>query len=198
VSNHGSGRPGDMLRRTRRTAGRTLVGLAVLSFLVACGSASAKPASPGTSPISASTLTSAEFLALAPTPPGAVAVSGLPGVVFSEPAMHPGCQPLDVRTAYWTSSSTGPKVAEYLKTHPGPQLLFSGSSTGGRMTGSGSIKKVELWTVFFNPSGTHTGKSGNSELVYKIAPLAPGVGIRLDAEVVPADAVCRSYPPASH
>jgi hypothetical protein len=174
-------RPRDMVHRTRQTVGRTLVGLAVLSFLVACGTASAN------------TLTSAEFLALAPTPPSAVAVSGLPGVVFSKPAMRPGCQPLDVRTTYWTSSSAGPKVVEYLMTHPGPQLRFSGSSTGGQMTGSGSMKNVDLWTVFFNLSGTHTGNSGNSELVYKIAPLARGVGIRVDAEVVPADAKCERH-----
>jgi hypothetical protein len=188
-------RPGDMLNRTRRTAGRTLVGLAVLSFLVACGTASAKPAPPGTSPISANTLTSAELLALAPTPPGAVAVSGLPGVVFSEPAMQPVCQPLDVRTTYWTSSSAGPRVVEYLMTHAGPQLQFSGSSTGGRRTGSGSMNNVVL-TVFFHLSGTHTGDSGNSELVYKIAPLARGVGIRVDAEVVPAYAACERHQPA--
>lgn len=33
----------------------------------------------------------AALLALAPTPPGALAASVLPGKVFSQPAVHPAC-----------------------------------------------------------------------------------------------------------
>lgn len=130
----------------------------------------------------------AALLALAPTPPGALEVSALPGKVFSQPAMHPACQPLDVRTAYWTSSLAGPNVVEYLMTHPGTQLQVSGS-------GSGTLKAVVTdWEVILKPksdaSGTHAVASGQRLVVYKIAPLQGGVGIRVDAEVVPADAGC--------
>jgi hypothetical protein len=101
-------------------------------------------------------------------------------------AMHPNCQPLDVRTAYWTSSLDGPTVVKYLMTHPGPQLQVSGS---------GSTNNVVL-TVMLNPkggtSGTHSVATGQTLLVYEIAPLPRGVGIRVDAEVVPADAACVS------
>ena len=179
-------RPRDMMHRSCRTVRRTLAGLALLSSLVACGTTSAKPSPLGTSPISTNAVTSTALLALAPTPPGAVVVSALPGKVFSQPAMHPACQPLDVRTAYWTSSLAGPTVVEYLMTHPGPQLQVSGS---------GSTNNVVL-TVMLNPkggtSGTHSVASGQTMLVYEIAPLPRGVGIRIDAEVVPADAACAS------
>lgn len=183
-------RPRDMMHRSCRTVRRTLAGLALLSSLVACGTTSAKPSPLGTSPISTNAVTSAALLALAPTPPGAVAVSVLPGKVFSQPAMHPACQPLDVRTAYWTSSLAGPKVVEYLMTHPGPQFQVSGS-------GSGTLKGVVTdWQVTLKPkreaSGTHSVASGERMVVYEIAPLQGGVGIRVDAEVVPADAACVS------
>src|SRR5664280_793470 len=181
-------RPRDMMHRSCRTVRRTLAGLALLSSLVACGMTSAKPSPLGTSPISTNAVTSAALLALAPTPPGAVAVSALPGKVFSHPAIHPVCQPLDVRTAYWTSSLAGPTVVEYLMTDPGPHLQVSGSGAG---TNKGEVTN---WEVTLNPkggtSGTHSVASGQKMLVYEIAPLPRGVGIRVDAEVVPADAVC--------
>ena len=178
----------DMMHRSCRTVRRTLAGLALLSSLLACGMTSANPSPLGTSPISTNAVTSAALLALAPTPPGAVAVSALPGKVFSQPAMHPVCQPLDVRTAYWTSSLAGPTVVEYLMTHPGSHLQVSGSGSG---TNKGVVTN---WEVTLNPkggtSGTHSVASGQTMLVYEIAPLPRGVGIRVDAEVVPADAVC--------
>ena len=181
--------PRDMMHRSCRTVHRTVAGLALLSSLVACGMTSAKPSPLGTSPISTNAVTSAALLALAPTPPGAVAVSALPGKVFSHPAIHPVCQPLDERTAYWTSSLAGPTVVEYLMTHPGPQLQVGGSGSGGTNKGV-----VTNWEVTLNPkggtSGTHSVASGQTMLVYQIAPLPRGVGIRVDAEVVPADAVC--------
>ena len=114
-------------------------------------------------------------------------VSALPGKVFSQPGFLP-CQPLDVRTAYWTSSLAGPTVVEYLMTHPGLHLQVSGSGQG---TNKGVVTN---WEVTLNPkggtSGTHSVASGQTMLVYQIAPLPRGVGIRVDAEVVPADAVC--------
>jgi hypothetical protein len=77
---------------------------------------------------------------------------------------------------------------EYLMTHPGPQLQVSGSGSG---TNKGVVTDRE---VTLNPkggtSGTHSVASGPPTLVYKIAPLPRGVGIRVDAEVVPADADC--------
>jgi hypothetical protein len=181
-------RPRDMMHRSCRTVRRTLAGLALLSSLVACGMTSAKPSPLGTSPISTNAVTSAALLALAPTPPGAVAVSALPGKVFSQPAFHPVCQPLDVRTAYWTSSLAGPTVVEYLMTHPGSHLQVSGSGSG---TNKGVVTN---WEVTLNSkggtSGTHSVASGQTMLVYEIPPLPRGVGIRVDAEVVPAGAVC--------
>jgi len=180
-------RPRDMMHRSCRTVRRALAGLALLSSLVACGTTSAKPSPLGTSPISTNAVTSAALLALAPTPPGAVVVSALPGKVFSQPGFLP-CQPLDVRTAYWTSSLAGPAVVEYLMTHPGLHLQVSGSGQG---TNKGVVTN---WEVTLNPkggtSGTHSVASGQTMLVYQIAPLPRGVGIRVDAEVVPADAVC--------
>ena len=73
-------------------------------------------------------------------------------------------------------------------THPGPQLQVSGS-------GSGTLKAVVTdWQVILKPkrdaSGTHPVASGQQLVVYKIAPLQGRVGIRVDAEVVPADAGC--------
>lgn len=130
----------------------------------------------------------ASLLALAPTPPGALTVSALPGKVFSQPAIHPACQPLNVRTAYWTSSLAGPMVMKYLMTHPGPQLLVNFSGSGRTIKGV-----VNNWEVSLDRKGETSGMhsvGGPPTLVYEIASLPRGVGIRVDAEVVPADAVC--------
>lgn len=166
----------------------TIAALLVTPVLAGCGSR-------GQTPTRSSSSTGAPgdpdpasaILALAPTVPGAARASGLPDPIFGRPAQQPACQPLDVRTAYWTSDWAGPAVVKYLTTHPGPHFQVSGSGT---TTGPGGVTSL---SVVFDPksgaTGTHSGP-GLAMLVYEIAPLAKGVGIRADAEVVPANATC--------
>ena len=122
-------------------------------------------------------------------PPAATQVSNLPGDQFSQPAMHPVCHPLYLKTTYWTSSLAGAATQDYLRAHPGPDLQVSGSGTGS------DKGKATSWQIMFKPkAATAGGNDGRSQqlLVYQIAPSGSGVGIRIDAEVVPPDADCTS------
>lgn len=129
----------------------------------------------------------AKLLAEAPTPPEATQVSGLPGDQFSHPAMRPACDPLHLQTTYWTTSLNGPAVQEYLRTHPGADLRVSG-------TGIGTDKGTPTsWQIMLAPKTPTAGrKDGPSQklVVYQVASFGSGVGIRIDAEVVPPDASC--------
>lgn len=145
---------------------------------------SAHPASPHpTSPHPADP--AGALLALAPAPPRAQSAGKLGGAKFASPAEQPACTPLDLRTRYWTSTLDGAAVQRYLSAHPGRHLRANGG-------GEGMIHGVvDSWIVTLQPLRVKPGTdASNDEIVYEIAPLAHGVGIRVDAEVVPPHASC--------
>lgn len=101
--------------------------------------------------------------------------------------MHEVCTPLYYATAYYTTIMTGPAAQHYLLTHPGPHLSEQGS---GYETDHG---KTTSWTVSVEPRGQVDDVRrtlAHQSVVYDIAPLGHGTGIRIDAEVIPANASC--------
>lgn len=173
----------------RMTTAATIAALLVTPVLAGCDNRVEPPprstSSPGTlddqDPASA-------ILALAPPVPNAAKASAFPGPIFGQPAQQPACEPLDLRTAYWTSDWTGLAVEQYLVTHPGPHFQVSGSGTS---TGPGGVTSL---SVVLEPktgaTGPPAGGAGRAILVYEIAPLPKGIGIRVDAVVVPPNATC--------
>lgn len=163
--------------RVMRTAAVTLAGMLCLASLSGCrllGLGQADPA--------------ADLLVKAPVPPGASRVADLPGKAFDQPAMEPACRPIDVRTAFWTSDLGGPDVVDYVRSHQGLDLQVSGSGT---VTDHGTTRS---WSVVLNPvaeaSGGQETPAQVPMVVYQVAPLGSGTGIRIDAEVVPSGSSC--------
>jgi hypothetical protein len=119
-------------------------------------------------------------------PAGAVRVARLPGTAFAQPSQEPACVPLADDVRYWVVSGSPSDVAAFLAAHTPRWLPNDG--TGSLVTAAGAPIS---YTVSDAPRGSSLGSP--AELNFTTAALPGGMtGIRADAEVPPADAVCSS------
>ena len=117
-------------------------------------------------------------------PAGAVRVPRLPGTAFAEPSVEPACTPLTDDARYWAVPGSPADVAAFLAAHTPRWLPNDG--TGSLVTAAG---EPISYTVSDAPQDS--GLASAAELNFTVAALPGGLtGIRADAEVPPADAVC--------
>ncbi len=129
---------------------------------------------------------------MAPVPPGAQLSTHLAARAIAQTPLHASCTPLHYATSEYTSPQTGPAIQHYLLTHPGPHLRQRGS---GYTTHQGI---TTAWTVTLEPPNqpSFTQSTAHQSLIYDIAPLPHGTGIRIDAEVISPHARCIHSDPA--
>jgi hypothetical protein len=119
-------------------------------------------------------------------PAGAVRVSGLPGTAFAQPSVEPACSPLTDDVRYWVVPGSPADVAAFLAAHT-PRGLPN-DATGSLVLAAG---QAISYTVSDAPQDSRLASP--AELNFTTAALPGGMtGIRADAEVAPADAVCAS------
>jgi len=112
-------------------------------------------------------------------PSGAQEVASLPGSIFAQPSLQPGCDPLVDETLYWQVSGAPQDVASFLAAHAQSWMSSPGSGQGGNVNGGPTS-----YFVFDSPKGTDWNSS--DMLDFTVAGLPTGeTGIRADAEVVP-------------
>ncbi len=117
-------------------------------------------------------------------PAGAVRVSRLPGTAFTRPSLEPACTPLTDDVRYWEISRSPAEVAGFLAAHAPAWLPNDG--TGSLFT---SADAPISRTVDDAPRDS--GAASPAELNFTVAALTGGMtGIRADAEVAGANAVC--------
>ncbi len=126
------------------------------------------------------------MLDAAVVPAGAVRVSGLPGTAFARASWEPACTPLNDDVRYWEVLGSPADVAGFLAAHAPAWLPNDGS--GSLVTSAGApISR----TVDDAPRDASAAPP--AELNFTVAALPGGMtGIRADAEVAPARAVCSS------
>jgi hypothetical protein len=117
-------------------------------------------------------------------PAGAVRVARLPGTAFAQPSQGPACTPLTDDVRYWVVAGSPSGVAAFLAAHTPRWLPNDG--TGSLVTAGG---EPISYSVSDAPENDRLGSW--AELNFTTAALPGGMtGIRADAEVPPADAVC--------
>lgn len=128
-------------------------------------------------------------LAHAPVPPGAVSSTIRPDGVASALAMSFWCQPMADAVQYWTVAGMSvASTVDYLKTHP-PQGLTLAEVTGSNAAGDTNVDaKIVEYAVSLD---------AGDGLVYEVTPVDSGAGIRADALVTPANAICATAPPGT-
>ena len=166
---------------------KTLVGLAVVGVLASSGLTGCGHRVTVASPLDAGRAAE-EMLALAPRLPGALTTSAFSEQAFIVPAQEPACQPLSIRTAFLSSTMTGPAAVSYLETHVEPHFQLEATGSG---SGSGGVAS---WSVVLEPDPSSVtlppANRPDDTLVYSIARQRTGIGVRVDAVVVPDDAEC--------
>ncbi len=119
-------------------------------------------------------------------PFGAVRVPLLPGTAFAQPSVEPACTPLTDDARYWVVPGSPSDVADFLAAHAPRWLPNDG--TGSLITAGG-----ERISYTVSDAPRHRSLAPAAELTFTVAALPGGMtGIRADAEVPPADAVCSS------
>ncbi len=132
-----------------------------------------------------------QMLDAAIVPSGAQQVASLPGTAFAQPGQHPACNPLVGETRYWQVSGAPQDVAAFLAAHAPSWITNSGTGQ------SGNNGENTSYIVFDTPAGD-TGWNSSNTLVFTIAALPEGTGIRADAEVIPPGSSCvSSHPPGN-
>jgi hypothetical protein len=117
-------------------------------------------------------------------PAGAVRVARLPGTAFDQPSQEPACIPLTDDVRYWVVPGSPSDVAAFLAAHAPGWLPNDG--TGTLITAAG---EPISYTVSDAPE--NNSLASPAELNFTTAALPGGMtGIRADAEVPPAEAVC--------
>jgi hypothetical protein len=163
----------------RLTAWLSVAILAVLIVTASVTSAWSAPKAASNSPAQ-------EMLDAVVVPAGAQQVSTLPGGVFSQPFEQPGCSPLIDNAREWELGGEPQNVAAFLVAHPPPGI----PNTSRGWAGNGGV--TTSYDVADTPSGPDW--TSNDQLAFTIAALGDGrTGIRADAEVVPAGAICMHH-----
>jgi hypothetical protein len=117
-------------------------------------------------------------------PAGAVRVARLPGTAFTTPSLEPACTPLTDDVRYWEVPGSPADVAGFLAAHAPAWLPNDG--TGSLFTVGGASISLTV-----DDAPRDSGASSSAELNFTVAALPGGMtGIRADAEVAPASAVC--------
>lgn len=126
-----------------------------------------------------------QMLEAATLPPGAIQVGTLAGAAFGSPSEEPACHPLTDEVRYWTAPGAPAQVAAFLQAHPPRGLTNDGH---GSLFSSSNGETIS-YDVTDTPPGQGFGAPAG--LDFTVASLPDGMtGIRADAEVVPAHAMC--------
>jgi hypothetical protein len=126
------------------------------------------------------------MLDAATVPAGAARVPRLPGAAFAQPSVEPACTPLTDDVRYWVVAGSPANVAAFLAAHTARWLPNDG--TGSLTSSAGSPVSYSVSDAPLDGSA-----ASSAELNFTVAALPGGMtGIRADAEVPPADAVCVS------
>lgn len=124
----------------------------------------------------------AQLRSAARLPPDAAVLTAPPAGAPTQPAARPACYPIVQATEFVRTHLEEPEP-EWLEAHPAPWLAASGHGTGS------STQYVAQSPAAPDP------RVAREELIFTIA----GNVVRVDADVVPADAECASaglVPPA--
>jgi hypothetical protein len=126
------------------------------------------------------------MLDAAMVPRGSVQTSSLPGPLFAQPSLEPACRPLTDEVRYWAVPGRPGKVAAFLRVHAPSWLPVDG--TGSLITADGKVLSYDV-----TDAASDQNVRAPAELDFTVAALPDGMtGIRADAELVPAGAVCTS------
>jgi hypothetical protein len=116
-------------------------------------------------------------------PAGAVRVARLAESAFAQPSVEPACTPLTDDARYWTVPGSPADVAAFLAAHAPAWLPNDGT---GSLTSGGQPVSYSV-----DDAPRNSSLASPAELNFTVAALTGGMtGIRADAEVAPADAVC--------
>lgn len=178
------------------------VGLVLLlagGLITACGSATETVRDPtphpcASPPAAAQTLSAKQatneadcFLAGIVVPAGAHRVSAktLPGLTTAP--VEPACTPLIDQSRIWTLTGTAPDVQGFLRAHPAAGMTVSGYTLPG--SSLPVPPDAAAWVSEVPTGAVHD----DNQLVVSVLDIGKGmVGIRADAQIIPAGAACSS------